>query len=478
MDSTQIIIVRTGTANIGSITAAVSRLFKGLPIHIVSTPDHILDASHVIVPGVGTFKAALDILSSCGCKEAVQKRIKQGKPTMFICVGLQILAKSSEESEGETGFNLLKDAQVTKFSKKVCVPQQGWNRVFPAKNSRFIPKSGFCYFSNSYKIDPSQVPEDWSASVSYYGEPFVAAVEKGNIFACQFHPELSGEYGLSLVKNWFSVTCDKTITLESTLETFTSNTINNKTHRIIPCLDVKDGKVVKGIKFQNITDAGDPTSRALEYEKQGADELVMLDISATVEGRKTKFEVVKSIRSVISIPLTVGGGVSSLEDAKALLDSGADKVAINTAAVKNPQLIQEISNHFGKQCTVLSLDAAKRLDGKGWEVVIQAGKDRTGIDAVEWAVKCVGLGAGEILLTSWDKDGTKSGYDLELIKAISEAVSVPVIASGGAATSEHLIEGLKNGADAVLAASIFHYNDYTVQQLKEELAKNQITVRL
>jgi cyclase len=209
----------------------------------------------------------------------------------------------------------------------------------------------------------------------------------------------------------------------------------------------------------------------------GADELVVLDISATTEARKTRLETVRLIRAVLSIPLTVGGGVSTVEDAQNLLESGADKVAVNTAAVKNPSIISEMAEKFGRQCTVLSLDAAQRGESS-WEVVIQAGKTRTGIDAVDWAVECEKRGAGEILLTSWDRDGTKSGYDVGLIEAISKRVRIPIIASGGGATAEHMSDALEKGADAVLAASIFHYGEYTPQKLKEDLKKLSIPVRL
>lgn len=493
----QILILRTGTANIGSITAAFIRLFPDATINTLDIMNmkedspllhDIIDASHVIVPGVGTFGATLQTLQLHNCKSLLLKRLEQAKPTLWICVGLQILAKTSQESPNVLGLDVLSNAQVSKFSEKVKVPQQGWNRLFPNANSRFIRDSfgsssssgsgtPYCYFSNSYKLDVGQVPEGWIPTMAYYGEPFVAAVEKGNVMACQFHPELSGKYGLDLLSNWVLTTSGKPSASSATSPT-TPASLNFLTHRIIPCLDIKDGKIVKGIQFQHISDAGNPIDRIKEYELQGADEVVMLDISATIEARKTKLNIVKQLRGVISIPLTVGGGISSLEDAKELMESGADKVAMNSAAVKNPQLITQVSSHFGRQCTVISLDAAQRTDGKGWEVVIQAGKVRTGLDAVEWAKTCVEYGCGEILLTSWDKDGTKSGYDLELIREIASAVPVPIIASGGAASAQHFVEGLQHGADAVLAASIFHYNEYTVLQLKQELEKLSISVRL
>jgi imidazoleglycerol phosphate synthase cyclase subunit len=249
--------------------------------------------------------------------------------------------------------------------------------------------------------------------------------------------------------------------------------------RIIPCLDVHDGRVVKGVRFSGLRDAGDPAELAAAYEDQGADELVYLDVSATPERRSTRLDYVRRVRRRLSIPLTVGGGVRRLEDATALLEAGADKVAINTAAVRHPELIQDMAECFGSQCTVLALDAAKTdTNGYDYEVVILSGRQRIGKDAVAWAHTATELGAGEILLTSWDRDGTRSGYDLALIEAISHAVTVPVIASGGAASPEHLLRALSAGASAVLAASIFHYGTYTVAGIKNVLAASRVEVRL
>ncbi len=245
--------------------------------------------------------------------------------------------------------------------------------------------------------------------------------------------------------------------------------------RIIPCLDIKDGRVVKGIRFQGLRDAGDPVELARAYTEQGADELVVLDVSATPEGRDHALEVVRAVREVLPLPLTVGGGVREVADAEALLEAGADKVATNTAAVARPELLDELAARFGCQCTVLALDAAS--NGDGWEVVVRSGRDRTGRDALAWATEAVDRGAGEILLTSWDRDGTGSGYDLELLAAMRRAVRVPVIASGGADGPAHMAEALRAGADAVLAATIFHDGHTTVADLKAELAGLGVGVR-
>ena len=252
------------------------------------------------------------------------------------------------------------------------------------------------------------------------------------------------------------------------------------TKRIIPCLDVTGGRVVKGTSFSELRDAGDPVELAAFYYREGADELVFLDIGATPEGRKTMVNIIERVAEQVFIPLTVGGGLRSTRDIRLLLQSGADKIAINTAAVLNPELISEGAKRFGSQCIVIAIDA-KRANGTcapQWEVCTHGGRKPTGIDAVEWAKKSVALGAGEVLLTSWDADGHRSGYDLELTRIMSESLPVPVIASGGAGSLEHLYEALVAGkADAVLAASIFHYRTYSIHQAKDYLAERGIPVR-
>lgn len=245
--------------------------------------------------------------------------------------------------------------------------------------------------------------------------------------------------------------------------------------RVIPCLDVDAGRVVKGIRFSEMRDVGDPVESAVVYEEQGADELVLLDVSATPEGRENNLATVAAVREVLSIPLTVGGGVRSVGDARSLLEAGADKVGVNTAAVERPELVTEMAEVFGVQCTVLAVDAARA--GDGWEVVTRSGRNRTGIDIVEWCRKGETLGAGEILLTSWDRDGTGDGYDLELLEAVASAVRVPVIASGGAREPGHLVEGIRAGASAVLVASILHDGVTTVRELKRHLAVVGVEVR-
>ena len=247
--------------------------------------------------------------------------------------------------------------------------------------------------------------------------------------------------------------------------------------RIIPCLDVAAGRVVKGVNFVDLRDAGDPVEVARRYDEQGADELAFLDIRASIETRGLLYEMIEAVADQVFIPLTVGGGVNTVDDIRALLNAGADKVSINTAGVKNPEFIGEASAHFGAQCIVAAIDA-KQCAVDQWQVVIHGGRTPTGMDAIDWAREVASLGAGEILLTSMDRDGAKRGFDLKLTRAVTDAVDVPVIASGGVGRLEHLVEGVKvGGADAVLAASIFHYGEYTVGQAKARMAERGIPVR-
>lgn len=248
------------------------------------------------------------------------------------------------------------------------------------------------------------------------------------------------------------------------------------TKRIIPCLDVKDGSVVKGKNFTSLQYAGDPVSLAKQYNDQGADELVFLDITASYEKRKTVVEMVEAVAKQVFIPFTVGGGISSIADIRSILNAGADKVSVNTAAVKNPQLIREVAKIFGSQCVVIAIDAKRK--GESWEVYVNGGRDSPGLDAIEWAKAAERFGAGEILLTSMDRDGTKEGYDLELTRRVSESVGIPVIASGGAGTMKSVLEAFTKGkADGALIASLLHYRDCTINGIKDYLEKNKMEVR-
>lgn len=251
------------------------------------------------------------------------------------------------------------------------------------------------------------------------------------------------------------------------------------TKRVIPCLDIKDGRVVKGINFVNLRDAGDPADVASAYDAAGADEVVFLDITASSDSRATRLEWVRQVASRLFIPFTVGGGIRTVEDFRDILREGADKISVNSAAIMNPRLICDAADKFGSQCVVVAIDAKRRPDGNGWNIYKNGGRVDVGLDAVEWAAEAERLGAGEILLTSMDRDGTKAGYDLELTRAVTEAVKIPVIASGGAGKPEHFYEALAEaGAEAVLAASLFHYKELEIRQVKEYLRERGISVRL
>nr|MBP3599075.1 imidazole glycerol phosphate synthase subunit HisF [Eubacterium sp.] len=251
------------------------------------------------------------------------------------------------------------------------------------------------------------------------------------------------------------------------------------TKRVIPCLDVNAGRVVKGVNFVNLRDAGDPVSVAAAYDKAGADELVFLDITASSDARDIKVNMVRQVAETVFIPFTVGGGIRTIDDFKMILREGADKVAVNSAAILNPTLVNEAADKFGSQCVVVAIDAKKRSDGSGWTIYKNGGRVDMGIDAVEWAMEAERLGAGEILLTSMDCDGTKDGYDIELTRTVSENVSIPVIASGGAGTKAHFYDALTEGkADAVLAASLFHFNELPIPELKQYLAEQGISIRM
>lgn len=251
------------------------------------------------------------------------------------------------------------------------------------------------------------------------------------------------------------------------------------TKRIIPCLDVKDGRVVKGVNFVDLRDAGDPVEIAAAYDKAGADEVVFLDITASSDHRNTVVDMVRRVAEQVFIPFTVGGGIRTVDDFKALLREGADKISVNSAAIDNPRLISDAADKFGSQCVVVAIDAKRRADGSGFNIFKHGGRLDCGIDAVEWAIKCEKLGAGEILLTSMDQDGTKAGFDLELTKAISSSVNIPVIASGGAGEKKHFLEALTvGGAEAALAASLFHYKELEINDLKAYLRENNVPVRL
>ncbi|NUQ52888.1 MAG: imidazole glycerol phosphate synthase subunit HisF [Phycisphaerales bacterium] len=484
-----VVVIKTGVANTASMLAALGRL--GASPVLSSDPREVESASHVVLPGVGSFGAGMAALHEHRLVGPLLARLRDGRPTLCVCLGLQLLAESSEESPGVRGLGFI-PGFITRFQsggteRPLRVPQMGWNFVTP-----WNARAGFwAYYANSYCLRTP--PPGFECATTCYDEQFVACFRDRGVLACQFHPELSGLAGLGFMREWLegSFRSSREVALENNaasareqspwiLSSRPDAAASPERTRIIPCLDVRDSRVVKGVQFQGLRDAGDPAELAGLYESHGADELVMLDVSATPDSRATATDTIRAIRRRLSIPLTVGGGVRSIDDAMRLLDAGADKVGVNTAAVRDPSIISSIAKRFGVQCTVIAIDA-KRDQSRAehaWRVVVRSGTEATTLDAIDWARACVERGAGEILLTSMDRDGTHAGYDLELLRAVSDVVHVPVIASGGAGGPEHLVDAIYAGADAVLAASIFHDAKWTVEGVKQWLAQRGIPLRM
>jgi len=460
-----VVIVNSGVANLASITSAFRRL--GTSVVVTDDAAVVAAARRIVLPGVGAFGAGLRALRARGLDRAIAETLSRGTPLVGVCLGMQLLCEGSEETPGIAGLGVIAGA-CRRLPDHVRVPHLGWNAVTAVSQAGLVD-SGVAAFANSYAL--LEAPPGWTPAWTTHGVRFVAALERGRILACQFHPELSGAYGAALLERWLSgakaaSSAPAGVGPEPGL-----------LPRVVPCLDVRDGRVVKGVRFQHLRDAGDPAAQGALYESQGADEIVVLDVAASPEGRATQLETIKRVRAAIRIPLTVGGGVRSVDDAHRLLAAGADKVSVNTAAVQRPALLAELAAEFGSQCIVLAIDARRTGEGDRWEALAFGGREPGRPDAVAWAREGGCLGAGEILLTSWDRDGTRLGPDLELLRAVAGAVRVPVIASGGIGERAHVEAALRAGADAVLAASVFHDGDDTVDGIKADLSLRGIRVR-
>ena len=457
-----VVIVDSGVANLASITSGLGRL--GASVAVTRDPAAVRQAPRVVLPGVGAFGAGMGALRAHGLDRAITDVAARGTPLLGICLGMQLLCQASDETPGVPGLGVIAGG-CRRLPADVRVPHLGWNTVTAPSSARLVT-TGVAAFANSYALrDP---PPGWTASWTTHGVRFVAALEHDGVLACQFHPELSGAYGAALLDRW--LTGAKAVPTPAT-----TGATPGLLPRVVPCLDVRDGRVVKGVRFQELRDAGDPATQAAAYESPGADEIVVLDVAASAEARATQVDTVAGVRAAIRIPLTVGGGVRRVDDARRLLAAGADKVSVNTAAIARPALLRELASEFGSQCVVLAIDA--RRSGEGWAALTHGGRVLARADAVEWAREGAGLGAGEILLTSWDRDGTRAGPDLELLRAVVRAVPVPVIASGGIGERDHVAQALSAGANAVLAASVFHDGDDTVRGIKDDLSLRGIRVR-
>jgi imidazole glycerol phosphate synthase glutamine amidotransferase subunit len=458
-----VVIVNSGVANLASITSAFSR--HGTSVVVTDDAGVVAAARRVVLPGVGAFGAGLAALRARGLDRAITDAAARGTPLLGVCLGMQMLCEGSEETPAVAGLGVIAGT-CRRLPDHVRVPHLGWNAVTAVSQAGLVD-SGVAAFANSYAM--LEAPTGWTPAWTTHGLRFVAALERDRVLACQFHPELSGAYGAALLERWLSGA--KVAPSGPAYEGPEPGLLP----RVVPCLDVRNGRVVKGVRFQHLRDAGDPAAQGALYESQGADEIVVLDVAASAEGRATQIETVARVRAAIRIPLTVGGGVRSVDDARRLLAAGADKVSVNTAAVQRPALLSELAAEFGSQCVVLAIDA--RREGGGWEALTHGGRTPGRPDAVAWAREAAGLGAGEILLTSWDRDGTRAGPDLELLRAVLNAVRVPVIASGGIGERAHVAEAFRAGADAVLAASVFHDGDDTVDGIKADLSLRGIRVR-
>jgi len=489
-----VVVIPTGSANLASVIAAVRGADSrpDLEPTVSGDADRIRDAAAVILPGVGAFGPAMMRLEALGCIDALRRRIDECRPTLAICLGLQLLAASSDESPGIAGLGVITapiEAIDDLRDVAARVPHMGRTALDLRPLGDDLACSIDAYFAHGYGLRTT--PDGWrSVRIGTSRGSVVAALRRGVVLACQFHPELSGPGGLDLIRAWLAVartSISAPASIGDALEhpclraplrrlpssespLVASTPAPWARTRLIPCLDLRRGRVVKGVRFGDLVDLGDPVDLASRYADDGADEIVLLDIDATVDGRVTSLRTIEAVRAHVAAPLTVGGGVRTLDDVEALLRAGADKVTVNSAAIERPGLIDAIATRFGRQCTVVAVDALRNdAHPRWWTVRSRAGGAETGLDAVDWCREAVRRGAGELLVTSIDRDGTRSGYDLGLMRAIADAVRVPLIASGGAGRPQDLREAADAGVDGLLVAGMLHRGEATVASLRAAL---------
>lgn len=476
---TRVAIVDYGMGNLYSVAKAFEALHAD--VTVTDQPADLRAADRIVLPGVGAFGEGMKHLIGRNLVKALEEEVLcKGKPFLGICLGMQLLAREGLEYGHHQGLGWLK-ATVRPFEVEQAGLRQiqiGWNDVMPRPGSPlFTGLSGTSsfYFIHGYHLvseEPASV-----AAVSQYAGRFVASVQQENVFGVQFHPEKSQEPGLTVLKNflrWRPGT-----PAGSAIEWSGDVSPAPFKIRVIPTLLLQGTRLVKTVRFGRRRDVGDPVKAPMVYDAQLADELIYLDIAASKEGRGVD-QLEAAIRRVTGecfMPLTAGGGISTVEHIRRLLKAGADKVSINSAAVENIELIREAAHTFGRQCIVVSIDVRKDNSG-AYEVCTHAGSRATGLDPTRWAQQVVESGAGEILLTAIDRDGTFSGYDIELVRRVSDAVNVPVIASGGAGKMQDLADAVKNGhASAVAAASLFHFRDLSPIKVKAGLKRAGLPVR-
>jgi cyclase len=467
-------LVDYGAGNLFSVRNALGRL--GLDSRLIASPAEFEDVDRIILPGVGHFGAAAGRLRASGVFDDLRNWAARGRPLLGICLGMQLLFDESEEDGRQSSGLGIFPGRVVRLlgPRRIHI---GWSAVTPNGKRGVLPEGPY-YFVHGFAPQAASA-RDILAECRFGETSFSAAVGRGAILGVQFHPEKSGLAGLKLLARWAEGRMDLAPAADAEIEAASpapGPSFSSPAVRVIPCLDMDEGRVVKGVRFQNVRDEGDPAELARRYGAQGADELCFLDVGASWKIRKTLLEIVRRVSQEVFIPLTVGGGLRTVEDIREALNAGADKVSLCTAAVENPELLSDAAGQFGRQCVVLSLDA--KAKGGSWTVTTHGGRRDRNLDAVEWATRAEALGAGEILVNAVDRDGTGAGYDLELLRRIRDAVRIPVIASGGGEEPAQAWAAVEHGeADAVLLASALHSGRRTVADYKAYLREKGARVR-